>query len=250
MGGMDMGGMSGMLGPIVFGNVHLGVLLMIVSGIFYFLCALVLVKPYKEEKNELVGALLAFFSYQTISMIFMGIEMHTHNLLYSNIAALSIFIGSAYMLKFPISSLPEKVRKFAFFGVLIVTIGIFISYMGTEAKQMQLMMFVMWYDLVINGIIVGGSIVLFGFKVNERRLKLKALGGGTGVVSCCVAANAAMMGGALFASAFFQFLAPLLILGTIKGKNLSGGLGSMINNSASNNNPTTTPPSTPVQPAM
>lgn len=223
MGGMDM---SAMLGPVVFGDVHLGVLLMLVSGIFYFLCALSLIKPYLEEKNELIGALLAFFSYQTISMIFMGVEMHTMNMLYSNIAALAIFIGSAYMLKFPIASLPEKTRKYTFMGVMIASIALFVWFMGSPAKQMQLMSFVLWYDLIINGLIVGGSIIWFGFQAIERSTKLKALGGGTGVVSCCVAANAAMLGGSLLASAIFQFLAPLFILGAISKARKGGSLGS------------------------
>lgn len=250
MGGMeDMGGMHGMegmdmsamLGPIVFGNVHLGVLLMIVSGIFYFLCALALVKPYLEEKNELIGALLAFFSYQTISMIFMGIEMHTMDMLYSNIAALAIFIGSAYMLKFPISSLPEKTRKYTFMGVMAASIALFIWFMGTTDKQEQLMSFVLWYDLIINGLIVGGSIIWFGLKAIERSTKLKALGGGTGVVSCCVAANAAMLGGSLLASAIFQFLAPLFILGAISKARKGGSLGS--NQSANTSGTTYSPTS-------
>lgn len=227
MGGMEGMDMSAMLGPIVFGNVHLGVLLMIVSGIVYFFCALALIKPYFEEKNELIGALLAFFSYQTISMIFMGVEMHTMDLLYSNIAALAIFIGSAYMLKFPIASLPEKTRKFTFMGVMVATIALFVWFMqGGEMRHKELMHFVLWYDLIINGLIVGGSIIWFGLKAVERRTKLKALGGGTGVVSCCVAANAAMLGGSLLASAVFQFLAPLFILGAITKARKGGNLGS------------------------
>ncbi len=225
---MGMGDMSAMMGPVVFesglfGTVHLGALLMIVSGIFYLICALALIKPYREEKNELLGALLAFLVYQTISMIFMGMEMHTMKMIYSNIAGLAIFIGSAYMLKFPISSLPEKARKITFLAVLVITLAIFAWFMTTPERQMDLMTFVLWYDIVINGIIVGGSIILFGIKASERKTKLKALGGGTGVLSCCVASNAAMLGGALFASAFFQFLAPLLILGTISRSKKIGG---------------------------
>lgn len=227
MAGMEqmsgMGDMSAMLGPVVFGNVHLGVLLMFVTGILYFFCALALWKPYKQEKNELMGALLAFFCYQTISMIFMGIEMHTMNLLYSNIAALSIFLGSTYMLKFPLSPLPDKVRKFTFLGLLVAVIGLFVWFITSPGGEEKLMHFSLWYDLVVNGIVAGGAIILFGLRASERRTKIKALGGGTGVVSCCVAANAAMIGGSLIASAIFQFLAPLFILGAItKGRSESG----------------------------
>ena len=209
--------MSTMLGPVVYGGIHLGVILMILSGIFYFICALIVWKSYRQEKNELLGALLAFLVYQAIGMFFMGVELQTMNMLYSNIAAFAIFIGSAYMLKFPISSLPEKTRKATFLLVLIAIIGLFAWYMMTEARQMELMTFVLWYDLVVNGIVVGGSIILYGLR-SFGATKVKAIGGGTGVVSCCVASNAAMIGGALLTGSFFQFLAPLLILGTLSYK--------------------------------
>ena len=185
---------------------------MMLSGVFYLICAFFLWKPFRQERNELIGALFAFLVYQAISMFFMGIEMHTMNLMYGNIATLAVLVGSVYMLKFPLSYLSERTRRIWFLLFLIIALGIFVWFIQTTERQMMMMHFTLWYDIVVNGIVVGGFILFMGIKAAGRFLKIKALGGGTGVVSCCVVANAAMLGGAFLTSAVFQFLAPVIIL--------------------------------------
>lgn len=203
------------MGPEIFG-IPFGTLLMLVTGVFYLICAIAIWKPFRTEKNELISALFAFLVYQSISMFFMGVEMWTMNIMYSNIAALAVFIGSAYMLKFPFSKASEKTRRVAFLLILVGALSLFGWFMMTEARQHELMKFILWYDIVINGLIVGGSIILFAMRAVEKAKRAKAITGGAGVVSCCVVSNAAMLGGAMFTSAIFQFLAPLLILTSIK----------------------------------
>ncbi len=187
------------------------VYLMFAAGIFYLICAGYVYKPLREEKNELIGALFTFLIYQAINMFFMGLEMYTHNMVYSNIASLAVFIGSAYMLKFPLSSLSEKARTMIFRTVLIVVILAFIWFIQTEKREMQLMHFTLWYDLIINGLIVGGFIIVQGLGITDRWNRVKALGGGSGIIACCVVANGAMITGAMITSSFFGFVAPLLI---------------------------------------
>lgn len=202
------------MGPMILGF-HLETFLMLISGVFYFFCTLLLWRTYRKDKNELVGALLAFLFYQTINMFFMGLEMHTMNMLYSNIAAFSVLVGSTYMLKFPFSSYSETTRKNIFLFSLAVALGIFAWFIQTPEKQMELMHFTLWYDIVVNGIMVGGFMLMLALRTNEKILKLKALGGGTGVVSCCVVANGAMLTGAMVTSSVFGFLAPVFILGSL-----------------------------------
>jgi hypothetical protein len=221
---MSMGMMD--MGPMIWG-MHLDILLMIASGIFYIICAYFVWKTYKKEKNELVGALLAFLVYQAISMFFMGVEMQTMNMLYGNIAGAAVLIGTAYMLKFPFSGLSEKTRRVIFLVLLVASLGLFAWFMQTEMRQMQLMHFVLWYDLIANGIIVGGSILLFGLKSREAALRKKALGGGTGVLSCCIAANGFMLTGAMIMSSVFAFLAPILILFSLKSAKAGMTTGSV-----------------------
>lgn len=206
--------MMNSMGPNVFGF-PLIVLLMLLSGVFYIICAAFVWRPFRQEKNELIGALFAFLVYQAISMFFMGLDMHFMEPFYGSIASLAVFIGSAYMLKFPLSPLSEKTRRISFLLILIVALGIFAWFQQSLERQHMLMTFTLWYDLFINGVIVGGFILALSLKRVGGVLRIKALGGGTGVVSCCVVANATMLGGALLTSSFFQFLAPVLIVGSL-----------------------------------
>jgi len=234
------------MGPTIFG-LDLASLLMAVSGIFYIISAIFVFKAYRKEKNELLGALLAFLVYQAVSMFFMGTEMLTHNMLFGNIAGFAVLVGSAYMLKFPLSQFSKGVRQTAFFIVLIAALGVFGWFMQTEAHQMKLMNFVFWYDMIANGILAGGSIMLYGLKIAESRLKRKALTGGTGVLSCCLAANGFMLASYMLVGSIVSFLAPILILASLRiGK---GGDSSSSVSSTPTVTPTSTPSSTPTDSA-
>jgi hypothetical protein len=153
--------------------------------------------------------------YQAIGMFFMGLNMQTMNATQGQIASLAVFIGSAYMLKFPFASFSASVRKVVFYLSIAVVIGLFGWFMTTPDRQMALMNFTLWYDIIVNGLVVGGSIIIFGLGAKERIIRIKSIGGGTGVVSCCVVANSAMLGGAIITSSVFQFLAPVVILTTL-----------------------------------
>lgn len=201
-------------GKMVLG-LHLESFLMLASGVFYIICAMLLWKPFRKEGNELIGALFAFLLYQAVNMFFMGLEMQTMNMMYSNIAAIAVFIGSVYMLKLPISPLSKNTRKGLFLSSLVIVLAIFAWFMMEPERQMSLMHFVLWYDIVVNGIMVGGFMILLALKTREKVLKVKALGGGTGVVSCCIVSNGAMLGGAMITSSIFGFLAPIIILGSL-----------------------------------
>jgi glucan phosphoethanolaminetransferase (alkaline phosphatase superfamily) len=99
-----------------------------------------------------------------------------------------------------------------FFISLIIGLGIFAWFMQNETREMALMNFILWYDIIVNGILVGGFMLLLAIRTSEKWLKIKAFGGGTGVITCCVVSNGAMLSGALLASSFFGFLAPIVIL--------------------------------------
>lgn len=202
------------MGPAFLGY-NLSALLMMISGVFYLVCAFFLWKPYQREKNELVGALLAFLIYQAIGMFFMGLQIQTMTISYWYIATIAVFVGSVYMLKFPFSSFSRITRRAVFYLSLLVVLAVFVWFMQTPERQKALVNFTLWYDLAINGLIVGGSILLFGFGTKETWLRIKTLGGGSGVVSCCVVANSAMLGGAVLTSSIFQFAAPVIILGSL-----------------------------------
>jgi|SRR3989344_2797219 len=202
---------------IVFGFLPLGIFLMIAAGVFYVFSALFIWKSSKGDRGDLINALVTFLLYQAVAKFSMAagaysMFVNAPNPLYGNIASLAVIIGAAYMLKFPLSMLSMWTRKVLFGLILIASIVVYAVYMGTPEGQAALGGFVVWYDLVLNGLIVGGTIILFGIRTANRLYKTKALGGGSGVISCCVVANYAMLSGAALTSVIFQFLAPILIL--------------------------------------
>lgn len=203
---------------IMIGNMDFITLLMLVSGIVYLVCGLLLLRKVYKQHDELMWALFAFLMYQAVNMFFMGMHMQYHEMMYSNIAAFAVLMGSTYMLKFPMSSLSRRVRQVLFIFSVILALGIFAYFMTTEALQMELMHFALWYDIFINGVIVGGFMLALGLRAQDQEVKTKAYSGGTGVVSCCVAANGAMIAGSMLTSSFFAFLAPLFILRTVSFK--------------------------------
>ncbi len=206
--------MDEMMGPMFLGY-PLEIVLMWASGIFYLICAAIIWKPFREEKNELLGALFAFLVYQAISMFFMGLGLHTMNMIYENIAALAILIGSAYMLKFPFSSFSSGTRKLIFGTSIIVVLGLFVWFVISPVREMSLVNFSIWYDVYVNGVVVGLFMIIVGLRSHISWLKIKALGGGSGVVSCCIVSNVAMVSGALAVASVFQFVAPIIIVTAI-----------------------------------
>lgn len=192
----------------------LGVFLMFAAGVLYVFSALFLWKGVKE-KSDLINALITFLSYQAIAKFSMGLGALTGAAIYGKIAPLAIIIGAAYMLKFPLSVLSASTRKALFAVILAVSVIGYAWFMSSPEGQVAIGNFALWYDVLLNGVLVGGTIIFFGLRSANSTYKAKAVGGGSGVVSCCVVANVAMVSGALLTSVIFQFLAPIFILGAL-----------------------------------
>lgn len=190
-------------------------IVMLGAGMFYVLCALFLWKPMRKDKNELISALFAFLVYQAISMIAMGLENQTSNLNYAYVSALAILVGSTYMLKFPFSSFSQRTRRSVFIVSLVAVLGIFVWLIGTPDNQKATMTFALWYDIIVNGIVVGGFMLILAIRTTQHFLRIKALGGGSGVIACCVVANGAILSGAMPLAVMFGMVAPVLILGSL-----------------------------------
>ena len=199
---------------IVFNFLPLGVFFMFAAGVFYVFSALFLWKGVRE-KSDLINALITFLSYQAIAKFSMGLGVLTLNPIFGKIAPLAVIIGAAYMLKFPLSVLSASTRKALFAVILAVSVIGYGWLISTPEGQATLGSFVAWYDILLNGVLVGGTIILFGIRSANSLYKTKALGGGSGVVSCCVVGNVAMISGLALTSVVFQFFAPILILGSL-----------------------------------
>ena len=95
---------------------------------------------------------------------------------------------------------------------VIIVLALFAWFITSPEREMELGNFTTWYDVFVNGVVVGLFMVFAGLRASEPWLKIKAIGGGAGVASCCIVSNVAAVSGAIVASSFFQFLAPVIII--------------------------------------
>lgn len=198
-------------GPTIMGF-SFEVFIMFCAGVGNLICAMLVWKPLREERSELLSAFFAFLVYQAVSMFAMALALQTQNIAYANISGLAVLLGSVYMLKFIFSSFSMTARKVIFMTLLVIVLSIFAWFIQTPERGLLLEHFIIWYDIVIIGVIVGGSIIAFGIKTSERWLRFKAIGGGSGVVTCCIVSNMALLGGGILLSSLLHLIAPFIIL--------------------------------------
>ncbi len=166
----------------------------------------------KEPKNELTQTLFIFLLSMMFSLFLMGSGMYWKNMILVNLGSLSFFLGSAFMLKFPLTVFAPGTRKIVFYGAIIIALLLF-AWLALSPSGAQVMMpVVIWLNLGLNGLVTGFFVFFVGLQAKERWLKVKAIGGGAGIMVCCVAAEVAVLTGALLVSAVFQFIAPIILL--------------------------------------
>lgn len=198
--------------PELIGSIPLPIAIMWGAGTLYAFSALSFYIFFRQEiKNELMTALFAFLLSMAFALILMGVGEYSKNMVFGYLGTLAILIGSVFMLKFPLTVLPAVSRRTLFQLLLGGVLFIFVWMVISETGRQLMPQFIMWYMIVVNGIIVGFFIFFVGLRSKERAIKIKATGGGLGVASCCVISHVASMSGAILLSAIFQFLAPILL---------------------------------------
>lgn len=206
--------------PELIVGIPLSIVIMWGAGMLYALSAISFLILFRQEiKNELMTALFSFLLSMAFALILMGAGEYLKNMIFGYLGTLAILIGSVFMLKFPLTFFSEVSRRTLFQlllgGVLLIFVWMVISEMGRQLMPQ----FIMWYMIIVSGIVVGFFIFFVGLRSKERAIKIKATGGGLGVASCCVVSHVASMSGAILLSAIFQFLAPiLLILSLLAGR--------------------------------
>lgn len=196
----------------IFG-IPLGIAGMWGAGIIYLLVAISFIISFRREMaNELMVALFTFILSMALALMLMGTGEYLQNMLFGYLGSLSILIGSLFMLKFPLTVFPLPTRKNLFRLLLGVVLLIYIWMVISETGRQLMPHFIMWYMIVVNGLVVGFFIFFVGIRSRERALKIKATGGGLGIASCCVVSHVAGMSGALLLSMVFQFIAPIILI--------------------------------------
>lgn len=187
-------------------------ILLFISASFYILTILILVFFFRQVRSELMTAFNAFLYSMAIFHVFMGVGMYTNNNALIHIGILSALIGSAFTFKFPLSSFSNKWKQVGFYSALLIAFVIslwslvFAPPIDTALKLAFLYMITF----------TGGSgfyTVWVGLKSRELGVKIKCLGGGGGLISCCFAADLlAIFQGVTILGEFLMSIAPVIVL--------------------------------------
>ena len=206
-----------MMSLTMFG-LPMGVIIPMFIGIVYSIGAIVFVRVYLRDRGELMAAFLAFLISMATANIFMGLGMYTGNMIFMFLTMFAIFTGSAFLLKFPITVFPQQWRQPLFYIFLVIVLAVNVWMIVSPIPGDQMSEIAMIFMIIVNGIITGFFMIWTGIRAASKSVKIKAIGGGLGVSSCCLVSHvlfSTQVDIGLISSVFFQFIAPFLILGSV-----------------------------------
>jgi len=158
--------------------------------------------------------ILGFLAGMASFHLLMGASMYWTNTTLAILAAFGAITGSAFLLKFPLLVLPSlAVRKSLFYGALAIGWLLMIWLLLFQGGLQTAMMTGAIYMIVVSGTISGFYIVWKGFHLEDPALKVKCIGGGCSILSCCFLAHLIVLtvGLNVFAKTFIV-LAPVALI--------------------------------------
>lgn len=189
------------------------VFLLLFSAFFYLVSIFFFLGPLLKEKTELMISLFAFLVGMAFFHIFMGVGFYFDSMLLIHLGAFAALTGSAFTLKFPLTVLDESKRKSIFYIVLAVA-WLIVAYLLIFPHEMNVMLWLVFgYMIIVSGGITGVYIIWQGFKVKETWVKVKCIGGGSGLFLCCFIADIiVLLFGVSLVSEIFMMLAPVILI--------------------------------------
>lgn len=199
--------------PLTILGIPTVIALMWVAALSFGICA-VLFYLYvfrKEPRNEMTITLFAFLINMVLTLTFMGFGMYLNNILLIDLGALSFLVASVFMLRFPLTAFPMNIRNGIFYFMLFLSLMLFVWIVISPTGFNAIIPIITWVNLGLNGLVTGFFVFVVGLKAKERWLKVKATGGGLGVMTCCVAAEVTFLAGSAFLTGLFNFIAPIIL---------------------------------------
>lgn len=190
-------------------------ILLWVSASFYIVTILILWGAFSKVKNELMTAYHAFLYGMAFFHIFLGLGLYLNNPFFINLGVFAALTGSAFTTKFPLSSFSPNISKAGFYSTLFVAWLITI-YMLLFPQQLDIMLKVVLGYMIL---VAGGSglyTMYVGFKASESSVKVKCVGGGLGIVTCCLLADLMVLfQGVTVLGEILMSIAPVIMLSSL-----------------------------------
>lgn len=193
--------------------------LLFISAFFYILVIVILAIFFKQVRSELMTAFNAFLYSMAIFHVFMAVGMYINNTALIHIGIFAALTGSAFTLKFPLSSFSWRLRQIGFYSALLLAWGIALwSILFSVPIDLSLKL-ALFYMIIFTGG-AGFYTIWVGLRSRDLGVKIKCLGGGGGLVTCCFAADLLVVfQGVTIFGEFLMSVAPLIVLaGLILGR--------------------------------
>lgn len=194
-------------------EVPLPLVIELLAALLYLAGAAVFFVVSSREHNALSDAFLAFLASTAAALGLVGLGQYAEADLLSLLGTFAVLTGSCFMLKLPLTALPKNLRNAAFFSCLVASWLILAWAMVTQVGRQLLPYVTLVYLIGVNGIVVGLTMIGIGLKSRMPWVKIKAIGGGVGVVTSSLAVYLANAPGTpRTLGMLLQFGSPVIIL--------------------------------------
>lgn len=188
------------------------------SAIFFTITFLVFWKGYRGqgERDELTTAFTAFLLGMAIFHIILGAAELYKNEALILLAVLVAFIGSTYTLRFPLSTIKEPWRSWIFYSVFAGTLLYMIAAVIYSYPIDSVVKTVFWYMIIASGGVSGLYALKKGFEAKTQSVRIKCIGGGAGIITCCLVADLMVVfAGVTIIGEMLMSAAPVILLGSV-----------------------------------
>lgn len=194
-----------------------GVFLLWMSAFFFLVSSVIILRPLLETKNKLTEAFFVWLLGMGLLHAFLGAGFLWNMTVLLHIGVFFGFTGSAYLLRVPLRALIPRSEKAIFYTVLLVG-WLIVAWMSIwpHMHTVALMLVLLFgYMILVAGILPGFYLVWMGIKAKAKAAKVKGIGGGIGIISCCLVADLLVIFvymGVAFWAEFFMALAPIILI--------------------------------------
>jgi len=187
------------------------------SAFFYSIAVLFFWNPLKKEKTELMYAFFAFLFGMAVFHILLGFGFLWNSHFLIILGAFAALTGTAYTLKFPLTALRNHLARKILFYIALTIAWLIVAWLIIFPHMMETMFWLVFgYMILVSGGISGFYIVWTGFKLKERWLKIKCIGGGSAIITCCFVADLMfLLMGMSVLGEIFMALAPMILISSI-----------------------------------
>lgn len=194
-----------------------GVFLLWMSSFFFLVSSVIILKPLFEKKDKLTMAFFIWLLGMGLLHLFLGLGILFNTVILLHLGVFFGLTGSAYLIRIPFSGLIPRYEKTGFYLVLLAGwLIVAWMFLWPHVHSIELMLRLLFgYMILIAGILPGPYLIWMGVKSKSRAVKVKAVGGGIGIISCCLIADVFVLFaymGVAFWPEFLMTIAPVILI--------------------------------------